>query len=76
MAAKRKPKRIDPVHANIARLRREHGLSQSELAAKLDIDETAVSHWETGHSAPNRSRLHLVAEIFGVTVGELFTEAA
>ena len=73
---KRKPKRVDPIHANIARLRGERGLSQSELAAKLEIDETSVSHWENGHSAPSRSRLHRVAEILGVTVGELFGEAA
>lgn len=73
---KRKPKRVDPIHANIARLRSECGLSQSELAKKLDIDETAVSHWENGHSAPRRKRLPEVAAILGVSLGELLGDAA
>lgn len=66
----------DPIHANIARLRQEKGLSQSELARMLKIDETAVSHWEQGKSAPKRSRIVKVAEILGVTLGELYGEAA
>lgn len=64
------------IHGNIAHLRSERGMSQSQLAEKCGVDETAVSHWETGHSAPKGSRLPIVAEVLGVTIDDLFREAA
>jgi transcriptional regulator with XRE-family HTH domain len=74
VASRRRPKRA--IHANIARLRTDRGLSQSELAKACGVDETAVSHWETGHSAPKGSRLPIVAEVLGTTIDELYREAS
>jgi transcriptional regulator with XRE-family HTH domain len=68
-------KKLRPIHRNIAALREALGLSQSALAAKLRVDETAVSHWEHGRSAPRGSRLERVASALGVTVPDLFRDA-
>lgn len=60
----------------LAAVRKRAGLSQSELAARLNIDETAISHWENGKSSPAGGRLVLVADVLGCTIDELFREAA
>lgn len=52
-------------------LRKEKGLTQSELADKLGVTNKAVSKWETGEGYPETSQLVPLAEIFGVTVDEL-----
>jgi transcriptional regulator with XRE-family HTH domain len=70
----KQPKRR-PIHARIAALRAEKGLSQRDLAKIVGVDETAVSHWETGSSAPNGRRLPIVAQALGVTIDELFQVA-
>lgn len=75
MAKKRTKKPARPIHQRIKTLRTEAGLSQRALAAKCGVDETAVSHWENGASAPNGNRLALVADALGVSVGELFEAA-
>ncbi len=55
----------------ISELRREKGLTQKELAEKLNVTDKAVSKWETGRSAPDISLLVSLSEIFGVTVVEI-----
>lgn len=60
----------------LAALRKQAGLSQSDLAEKLDVVVTAVSHWENGKAAPPSSRLPLVASILRCTIDDLFREAA
>jgi transcriptional regulator with XRE-family HTH domain len=65
-----------PIHENIKTFRLRLNLSHRELAAKLDLDETTISHWERGKSAPAGTRLARVADALGVSVGELFGERA
>lgn len=55
----------------IARLRKEKGYTQKELAEKLSISDKAVSKWETGKSLPDISLLVILADIMEVTVTEL-----
>ena len=52
-------------------LRKEKGMTQAELAAKLGVTNKAVSKWETGEAMPETSLLLPISEIFGVTVDEL-----
>lgn len=52
-------------------LRKEKGLTQSELAEKLGVTNKAVSKWETGEGYPETAQLVPLAGIFGVTVDEL-----
>ena len=57
--------------ARIARLRKDMGLTQEELAEKLGITAQAISKWENDLSAPDISALPILAGIFGITVDEL-----
>lgn len=57
----------------IAQLRKELGLTQKELAEKLEVTDKAISRWETGKGLPDTSLLKPLAEIFRVSVGELLS---
>ena len=56
----------------ICKLRTEKGLSQSELGEMLGVTNKAVSKWENGSAKPNTSLIPKIAEIFEITVEELF----
>ena len=53
-------------------LRREKGWTQGELAEKLGITNQAVSKWENDLSCPDIMSLPDIADIFGITIDELF----
>lgn len=59
------------IGAFIAALRRASGLTQRELAEKLNVSDKAVSRWEREESLPDLSLIPAIAEIFGVTADEL-----
>lgn len=52
-------------------LRKEKGMTQTELARALGVTNKAVSKWETGEAMPETSLLLPIARIFGVSVDEL-----
>ncbi len=62
------------IAANIARLRLKSGMTQQELANKLNYTDKAVSKWERAESIPDVSVLQRVAELFGVTVDYLLVD--
>ena len=62
--------------ANIGRLRRQKGLTQEQLAQKLDVTNQAVSKWETDQCCPDVAILPKLADIFDITIDELFGRAA
>ncbi len=55
----------------ISKLRKEHNLTQVELADQLGISYQAVSNWERGDSMPDISKLSELATIFNVSIDEL-----
>ena len=55
----------------IASLRKAKGMTQAELADRLNVTDKAVSKWERGLSCPDIALLPKLAEIFGVSVDEL-----
>lgn len=55
----------------IAALRGGLGLSQGDLAERLDVSRQSVSKWETGQSVPELDKIVKLADLFGVTVDEL-----
>lgn len=55
----------------IARLRREHNLTQMALADEMGVSFQAVSNWERGQSMPDISKLPELAELFGTTIDAL-----
>ena len=61
------------IAGNIVQLRRKSGMTQIELAEKLNYSDKAVSKWERGESVPDISVLKNIADLFGVTVDYLIT---
>ena len=55
----------------IAELRREKGITQQNLAEKLNVTNRAVSKWERGEGCPEITTLPKLAYLLGVTVDEL-----
>ncbi len=55
-------------------LREEKGLSQEELAIKLNVVRQTVSKWEKGLSTPNAEMLVHIAAVFETSVGALLDE--
>lgn len=55
-------------------LRKEHNMTQVELADQLGISYQAVSNWERGNSMPDISKLPELAAIFDISVDELIGE--
>lgn len=62
------------IAANVAELRKEQGMTQLELAEKLNYTDKAVSKWERGDSVPDIAVLKQMADLFGVTVDYLLEE--
>ena len=56
----------------IVRSRKALGLTQEGLAQKLGVTNQAVSKWESGQSCPDLALLPLLADLFGITIDELF----
>ncbi len=61
------------IGALIARLRRKNGLTQSQLAEKLNISNKAVSRWENGLGFPEVTQFPVLASALGVTVDYLMS---
>lgn len=57
-------------------LRSERGLTQTELAAKLNISKQAVSNWENDNILPSIEMLLRLADFFGVTTDYLLERDA
>ena len=57
----------------ISRLRARAGMSQGELADRLEVSRQSVSKWETGASVPEIDKLVKMSALFGVTLDELVT---
>ena len=59
------------VGSNIARLRRERGLTQAELAERINYSDKAVSKWERAESLPDVLTLINLAEQLGTDLNTL-----
>ena len=52
-------------------LRKQKGLSQEELANRLNVSRQTVSKWEVGESAPDMEKLAAISELFDISLDEL-----
>ena len=57
----------------IATLRKEHDISQGQLASLLDVSRQAVSKWENDSSSPDTLRLIQLADVLDTDVEYLAT---
>jgi Predicted transcriptional regulators len=63
------------IGVNIKRLRKEREMTQENLADALQVSYQAISKWENGISDPDIMLLPHIAEIFGISLDELFQNA-
>ena len=56
---------------NLKTLRKTKGLSQEEIAIRLNVVRQTISKWEKGLSVPDADMLIRIAEYFEVSVSEL-----
>jgi transcriptional regulator with XRE-family HTH domain len=59
------------IAANISELRKKGGMTQQDLASRLNYTDKAISKWERGESVPDIIVLKQIADLFGVTVDYL-----
>lgn len=52
-------------------LRKQSGLSQEELANRLNVTRQTVSKWEVGDSTPDMEKLIAISDLFNVSLDEL-----
>lgn len=52
-------------------LRKQKGLSQEELANRLNVSRQTVSKWEVGDSTPDMEKLVAISDLFDVSLDKL-----
>lgn len=62
------------LNENIKALRRSKGLSQEELAVKLNVVRQTISKWENGLSVPDSDMLIAISEVLETPVSTLLGE--
>ena len=62
------------LNENIKLMRKSKGLSQDELAVKLNVVRQTVSKWERGLSVPDSEMLLTLSEILETPVSNLLGE--
>lgn len=61
-------------HEKLYTLRKNAGMTQSDLAEKLNVSRQAVSRWEMGTAMPEIENLVAMSDLFGVTLDELLRD--
>lgn len=59
---------------NLKSVRKTKGLTQDELAVRLNVVRQTISKWEKGLSVPDAEMLIKIADIFEIPVSELLGE--
>lgn len=56
---------------NLKFLRKKEGLTQEELAEKLNVSRQSVTKWESGNAIPDIEKIKEIAYIFSISVDSL-----
>ena len=59
----------------IAKLRKEKGLTQKNMADTLGISNKTISKWESNLSSPDIQSCKAMADVFGISLEELLDES-
>ena len=63
------------IRENIVNLRKQHGLTQDELAKVAGVSRGAVSQWEGGFSEPRMGAVQRMADYFGIKKSDLIEDS-
>ena len=55
-------------------LRKQHNLSQEQVAEKLKVARQTISKWELGETTPEMDKLIMISELYNITLDELMKE--
>jgi len=64
----------DIIAKNITCLRKREGMTQAELANRLNYSDKAISKWERGESLPDAEMLYNISILFNVRIEYLFQD--
>ena len=59
------------LNEKLVMLRKQHNLSQEQVAEKLGVARQTISKWELGETTPEMDKLILISEIYNITLDEL-----
>lgn len=62
------------LYEKLQQLRKEHHLSQEQLADLMKVSRQTISKWENGTAVPSTERLHELASIYHIPLSELLSE--
>lgn len=60
-------------HEKLHELRKQHNMTQEQLAERLFVSRTAVSKWESGRGYPNLESLKCISKLFSVSIDALLS---
>lgn len=63
---------MERIAVSIARLRRERGWTQENLAEVIGVSAQTISKWENSTTCPDVALLPVLADVFGVTIDALY----
>lgn len=58
----------------ISKLRKQNGMSQEDLAEKLNVSRQAISRWEKGSAMPDANNILQISKLLGVTTDYLLND--
>lgn len=58
-------------HIKIKLLRQRKGMTQTQLAEKIEVSHQNISRWETGAVIPRIDKLKRIAEVLGCAINDL-----
>ena len=61
-------------YKNLKRLRKEHNLTQKELAEKLNVSDKTINQWERKYSEPDIKAIMDLKDFFNISYDELFED--
>lgn len=59
---------------NLKKIRKEHNLSQEQLAEQLGVSRQSVSKWESGSAYPEMDKMLQLCQIFNLNIDELLNQ--
>lgn len=59
---------------NFKAARKSRGMTQKELAERLNMDRSSIAKYENGNGLPHAKTLHKICKILDITIDSLFKE--
>lgn len=57
--------------SKIKEIRKNFGLTQEDLAEKINVSRQAVAKWEMGNGVPDTDNLKVISKLFGISIDTL-----